>query len=112
MREQAIVRFEVREGNVEEAREAISEFVASIEAGEPGTIFYASYQARDNPNQFVSFMIFRDSDAHREHTGTEHVEALVGKLYPLCVTTPQSIFLTELVSCGALCEALEKTAPA
>ncbi|MDX1431366.1 MAG: putative quinol monooxygenase [Gammaproteobacteria bacterium] len=112
MREQVIVRFEVREGNVDEARDAIEAYVSAVEANEPGTVFYASYQARDNPNVFASFMIFRDADAHRAHTGTEHVEAFVAKLYPLCVTTPQPIYLTELVSCGTLSKALEDLAPA
>lgn len=111
MRAQAIVRFEVREGKVDEAREAIEAYVSSVEANEPGTLFYASYQARDNPNLFASFMIFRDEDAHRAHTGTEHVEAFVAKLYPMCVTTPQPIYLTELVSCGVLSKALEDIAP-
>lgn len=112
MREQAIVRFEVRDGNVEEAREAIRDLVAAIEKTEPGTLFYASYQSRDNPNLFASFMIFRDAEANRAHAGTEHVEAFVARLYPLCVTTPQSIYLAELVSCGALSEVLEEMTPA
>ena len=112
MREQAIVRFEVREGKVDEARDAIETFVEEVAAKEPGTLFYASYQARDNPQLFASFMIFRDAQAHREHTGAKHVETFVAKLYPLCVTTPQPIYLTELAACGVLSEALEKAAPA
>ena len=46
---------------------AIQEFVAYVEANEPGTRLYAAWQAADDPTKFVHLFTFDDQAAHRAH---------------------------------------------
>ena len=106
MIETVMVPFEVEEGKVEEARSAIKEFIDHIRTKEPGTLYYTSLQDKDNPRQFIHFMIFADAQSHQRHRNTPHVEAFVERLYPLCKTEPQPIFLEDLDSCAVAAEAI------
>ena len=82
------------------AKIAIKEFIAHIRKEEPGTLLYSSLQEKDRPNRFAHFMIFSDSNAHKNHRTTEYVEEFVQKLYPLCSEEPNPTFYAGYDICG------------
>jgi len=109
MRESAMVRFEVQEGKLDEAKAAIQEFVLNIRQKEEKTLYYSSYQENENLLRFVHFMIFADSDSHQHHRNTEYVRNFVNKLYPICIKEPQPTFLSEFDACGVANDAVIET---
>ncbi len=109
MRESAMVRFEVQEGRLDEAKTAIQEFISNIREKEARTLYYSSYQENENLLRFVHFMIFADSDSHQHHRSTEYVRNFVSKLYPVCIKEPQPTFLSEFDACGVAHDAVTKT---
>ncbi len=109
MRESAMVRFEVQEGKLDEAKAAIQEFISNIREKEARTLYYSSYQENENLLRFVHFMIFADSDSHQHHRSTEYVRNFVSKLYPVCIKEPQPTFLSEFAACGFAHDAVTKT---
>ncbi len=92
--ERAIVDFRLRAAElVEQAKAAIDDFVSAIERQEPGTLRYASMQDTEERSHFVHYMEFQDKESHQYHRTTEHVQAFVSKLYPLCEEEPRAFFL-------------------
>ena len=94
MMERAIVEFQVKKHSlIYEAKEAIDQFIMSIEREEPGTLTYASMQDKNDPAHFIHYMEFHDEDSHQTHRKSKHVQEFVSKLYPLCAEEPIPIFL-------------------
>ena len=92
--ERVIVDFRVKDAALlNEAKAAIAEFIDKIEVEEPGTLLYSSMQDKEEPTHFMHYMEFVDSESHQEHRTTEHVNAFVKKLYPLCAEEPMPTFL-------------------
>lgn len=106
MAEQVLIPFEIKDGKLDEAKAVIKEFMEEVRSMEPKTLFYSSFQIQNNPNQFVHFMIFADSEAHQQHRGSVYVDDFVSSLYPLCVREPEAVVLEEFDSCGVVALAL------
>ena len=69
-----IAQYRVRPSGVEKVKRAIEEFVPYVQANEPGTRMYLSWQQKDDPTRFVHFFIFDDEAAHAAHSRSEAVK--------------------------------------
>jgi len=87
--------YRVKAGKIGEVREAVSEFVDSVRADEPGALFYEAYQGKGDVS-FFHVMTFEDSESEEQHRKTPHMETFVRKLYPNCEEEPGFVEL-ELV---------------
>jgi quinol monooxygenase YgiN len=81
-------RFTVDPDHIEEAKAAISVFVAHTRT-EPGTIRYESWQSADKPSEFLHLMEFVDAEGEQAHRSSEQVKGFTDSLYPLCVDPPR-----------------------
>jgi quinol monooxygenase YgiN len=53
--------------------QAIKEFVAYVQANEPGTHMYLAWQQKDDPTRFLHLFIFKDAAAQTLHGQSEAV---------------------------------------
>ena len=65
--------YRVKPSAVNKVKEAIKEFVAYVQANEPGTQMYLAWQEKDDPTHFLHLFIFKDADAQRLHGESEAV---------------------------------------
>ncbi|MFH2056017.1 MAG: antibiotic biosynthesis monooxygenase [bacterium] len=80
-------RYKVKPEKLAEAQESVREFVATVNAQEPGTIYYA-YQER-NSFHFYHIMAFADAEAEKTHRNSTHLKKLMAGLYPICEEPPR-----------------------
>jgi predicted enzyme related to lactoylglutathione lyase/quinol monooxygenase YgiN len=80
-----LARYEVRADALDGVLAAIREFVAYVQAHEPGTLRYDVWQEQDEPNRFVHSFIFRDAAAHQLHSESAAVKKFAAALYPNCL---------------------------
>jgi quinol monooxygenase YgiN len=73
-------RFQVQPESLQLCQEAIRGFVSYVKDNEPRTRFYISLQSKDDPTQFLHFMIFEDEMAMEKH---EMHKASAGQT-PIC----------------------------
>ena len=66
--------YRVKPPAIEKVKKAIQEFVSYVQANEPGTQMYLSWQQRDDPTQFVHLFIFADEAAQKRHSESEAVK--------------------------------------
>ena len=52
---------------VDKVKKAIKEFVAYVQANEPGTHMYLAWQQKDDPTHFLHLFIFEDAAAQTRH---------------------------------------------
>jgi quinol monooxygenase YgiN len=74
--------FVVRDDALEVCQNAIRDFVNYVRENEPNTFLYTSLQAKENPNHFLHYFIFRDENARQVHANSEAVNRFTGTLYP------------------------------
>ncbi len=55
-------------------RKAIEEFVKHVRSKEPGTMFYAAWQDKDDPTHFMHFYIFDNELALNSHSNSDAVK--------------------------------------
>ena len=95
-----MIPFQVKEGNLEEAKKSIRELIANVRENEPETLLYKSLQLKNDPTSFIHFIIFADDDAHLRHRSAIYVMEFVKKIYEFCPNEPFPIFLDNFDSCG------------
>ncbi len=83
-----IAHYQVKPAAVEKVKAAIAEFVAYVEANEPGTRVYTAWQERDEPTRFAHSFIFEDEAAQAAHSRSAAVKRF------------QAVYKPELVSDG------------
>jgi quinol monooxygenase YgiN len=83
-----MVRYKVKKEKLEEAKEAIVEFVDSVKANEPGTIVYQVLQDGTDTDVLFHFMVFDDEYAQTIHRKSSYVKKFVDLIYPLCAEEP------------------------
>ena len=83
-----MVRYKVKKDKLDEAKDAIIEFVDSVKANEPGTLIYQVFQDNADPDILMHFMIFDDEYAQTLHRKSSYVKKFVDLIYPLCAEEP------------------------
>jgi quinol monooxygenase YgiN len=74
--------YQVKPSAVNKVKHAIKEFVAYVEANEPGTHMYLAWQQKDDPTRFLHLFIFADADAQTRHGQSEAVRRFEGAYSP------------------------------
>jgi quinol monooxygenase YgiN len=59
--------YQVKPSAVNKVKQAIAEFVAYVQANEPGTHMYLAWQQQDDPTRFLHLFIFEDAAAQVRH---------------------------------------------
>jgi quinol monooxygenase YgiN len=67
-------RYRVKPSAVNKVKEAIREFVAHVQANEPGTQMYLAWQEKNDPTRFLHLFIFADEAAEARHGQSEAVK--------------------------------------
>jgi quinol monooxygenase YgiN len=66
--------YRVKATGVEKVKAAIKDFVAYVQANEPGTKMYLAWQQTDDPTHFLHLFIFEDEVAQVRHGQSEAVK--------------------------------------
>ena len=66
--------YRVKPAAVEKVKAAIKEFVAYVQANEPGTQMYLAWQQSGDPTHFLHLFIFEDEVAQVRHGQSEAVK--------------------------------------
>lgn len=74
--------FRVHREALAKCQAAIKEFVAYVQANEPGTLEYVSMQQTDDPTKFLHYIIFQDEVADEVHSTSAAVKRFQSVLYP------------------------------
>ena len=88
MMKHMMVRYKLKNDKIEEAKEAVVEFVDAVKVNEPGTFIYQVFQDNADPLIFLHFMIFEDEYAQTIHRKSSYVKKFVDLIYPLCAEEP------------------------
>ena len=67
-------RYRVKPSAVDKVKKAIKEFVAYVQANEPGTHMYLAWQEEDDPTQFLHLFIFENEAAQKRHGESDAVK--------------------------------------
>lgn len=66
--------YRVKPSAVNKVKQAIKEFVAYVQANEPGTKMYLAWQQKGDPAHFLHLFIFEDATAQTRHGQSEAVK--------------------------------------
>jgi len=66
--------YQVKPSAVNKVKAAIREFVAYVQANEPGTQMYLAWQEKNDPTRFLHLFIFADEAAQARHGQSEAVK--------------------------------------
>jgi quinol monooxygenase YgiN len=66
--------YRVKASAVDKVKKAIREFVAYVQANEPGTHMYLAWQEKDDPTHFLHLFIFEDAAAQTRHGQSDAVK--------------------------------------
>ena len=66
--------YRVTASAVNKVKQAIKEFVAYVQANEPGAHMYLAWQQKDDPTHFLHLFIFEDAAAQTRHGQSEAVK--------------------------------------
>lgn len=65
--------YRVKPSGVDKVKRAIKDFVAYVQANEPGTHMYLAWQQKDDPTHFLHLFIFENAAAQARHGQSEAV---------------------------------------
>lgn len=65
--------YRVKPSAVNKVKEAIKEFVAYVQANEPGTQMYLAWQEKNDPTHFLHLFIFENAVAQKRHGESDAV---------------------------------------
>lgn len=66
--------YQVKPSAVNKVKQAIGDFVADVQANEPGTQMYLAWQEKNDPTRFLHLFIFADEAAQARHGESEAVK--------------------------------------
>ncbi len=80
--------YQAKEDKVDDVRLAVTEFIDAVKENEPGTLFYESYQGKEDLS-FFHIMTFEDALAEELHRQTPHMAIFVHlpNLYKLFIVS-------------------------
>ena len=90
--------YRIRPEGVDEVKAAIAEFVDHVRANEPGTMWYASWQQRDDPTRFTHLFIFADEAARTTHSSSDAEARFESAYGPHLVDGPVTFAEFDLVA--------------
>src|SRR2546423_429944 len=73
-------RFKVKPQSIEKCKQAIQEYVALVKQHEPGTLFYAVVQEKEDPTTFLFFRISQDEASQDQHNNAPYLPHYVAIL--------------------------------
>jgi len=74
--------YQVKPSAVNKVKQAIREFVAYVQANEPGTQMYLAWQEKSDPTRFLHLFIFADYAALALHGQSEAVKRFASVYSP------------------------------
>jgi quinol monooxygenase YgiN len=74
--------YQVKPSAVNKVKQAIREFVAYVQANEPGTQMYLAWQEKNDPTRFLHLFIFADEAAQCRHGQSEAVKGFESAYSP------------------------------
>ena len=80
--------YQVMPEAVDRVKAAIVAFVDYVRENEPGTWFYVSWQAKEDPSKFVHLFTFEDEKAHQRHGQSAAVKQFESVYQPELVGGP------------------------
>jgi len=80
--------YRVKTSAVAKVKQAIEEFVQYVQANEPGTKMYLSWQEKDDPTKFLHLFIFEDAAAQKRHGESDAVKRFESVYSPELVGGP------------------------
>ncbi len=75
-------RFMVNPDAIDSVNAAIREFIDRIRENESKTILYSSMRETEQPNSYLHYFVFQDSDGEAFHRTTDWVKRFTNVLYP------------------------------
>ena len=90
--------YQVKPSAVNKVKEAIKEFVAYVQAKEPGTQMYLAWQEKNDPTRFLHLFIFADETAQTRHGQSEAVKRFESVYSPELVGEEVTFTDYELIS--------------
>jgi quinol monooxygenase YgiN len=92
-----IAKIPMKEDKVDEAIAAIKELIKDV-AKEDGTLSYSLNRDQKNPNTLVFIERYKDNDALKAHSATEHFKAFSAKVPAFVAGKPEITVMEELAS--------------
>ncbi len=92
-----LVKFEVKKETVEQALLLIRDLVLAVQDNEPDTKLYHSFQAEDNPCEFVHIMSFASEEAEERHRNAPYSQVFAEELYQICVREPEFQLFSQVI---------------
>ena len=80
--------YQVKNEAIDKVKAAVVEFVDYVRENEPGTWFYAAWQAQDDSSKFVHLFTFEDAKAHERHGQSSAVKQFESVYQPELVGGP------------------------
>ncbi len=97
-----LAHYEIHPQAMEKIIAAIREFVTYVRSNEPGTLRYDVWQDQEHPTRFVHIFIFRDQQAHDQHSESAQVKKFADTLYPECLAPVEFIDYQKIASKSSL----------
>ena len=88
-----VVHNHVRPGRESFVRDSFLELEAASRQ-EPGCLFYAVQQAKDDPREFLVYEQYRDDAALEAHRATPHYKLHVPKIAEACISQTRKLYQT------------------
>lgn len=92
-----IAKIPMKEDKVEEAIEAVREMMKGV-ATEEGTLSYSLNRDQKNPNTLVFIERYKDNEALKAHSATEHFKAFSAKVPEFVAGRPEITVMEEVVA--------------
>lgn len=92
-----IAKIPMKEDKIDEAIEAVKELMKGV-ATESGTLSYSLNRDQKNANTLVFIERYKDNDALKAHSVTDHFKAFSAKVPGFVAGKPEITVLEELVS--------------
>lgn len=92
-----IAKIPMKEDKIDEAIAAIKELIKDV-ANEEGTLSYALNRDQKNPNTLVFIERYKDNDALKAHSSTDHFKAFSAKVPGFVAGKPEISVMEEIAA--------------
>jgi quinol monooxygenase YgiN len=97
-----LAHYEIHPDAIARVKDAIGEFVDYVRSNDPGTLRYDVWQDQEHPTRFLHIFIFRDQEAHNQHSSSAQVKKFSDVLYPECIGLVEFIDYQKIASKSSL----------